>query len=430
MNIRAVNGRIDRETGFTIIELLVAMAIGLVVLGALVTLLVQTNQANRINTGAARMQENARFALDLISRDLRLTGAQYCSSFENVYPERGFNVLRALRVHADGPMPNGLPDFNTVLPPRPVTATPIEPFLLSPRFFIQGHECDAAACLPALDVLGADAPGIPAMGTSAGQRPLRSDVLTVRFLAQDGLPLLLGAGANGPNPFTVIGDPATDLDFLPGDLLMLADCSTAEVFEADVAGSVVRPSDDNDAGGTRNFLGSYIFEDDDRLFNFSRGFRTVSFYLQNRADPDEPGRLIPVLMRRINGVAEELVEGVERLDFRYVVEDAFNGRHVLTAQQVQAGVSAAGVALQCQPPPTGLIAQEPGCLWRSVGNVEVSLLVNTVENVLGTPSGPYTYSFDDLVDAAPTTPMPHGLPPERMLRREFIARVALRNITR
>lgn len=425
-----VRRNVRGHSGFTLIELMIALAVGLIVLGALVTVLFQTNQANRANTGAARIQENGRFALDLISRDLRLAGAQYCSSFDNVFPVNGFNVLRSYRVHADGPMPNGIPTVNTIQPPKSATAATFDPYLLSPRYFIQGHECDAANCLPPLNVLGADAPGIPPVGAAVGQRPLRSDVLTIRYLAQDGLPLALGGAAGGAVPFTVIGDPVADLDYQAGDLMMLADCSKADVFEATVAGPVITPSDGPDAGGTRNLLGVYVNEQDDRLFNFTRGFRTVSFYLQNKADPDEPGRVIPVLMRRLNGVAEELVEGVERLDFRYVVEDAFNNRHVLTAQQVQAGVSASGAALRCLPPPSGLGAMEPGCLWRSVSNVEVSLLVNSVDNVLPTASGTYTYSFDNLIDAAPTSPMPHGLPPGQMLRREFVARVAVRNFSR
>lgn len=420
-----------RVHGFTLVELLVAMAVGLLVLGALVTLLVQTNQASRINSGAARMQENARFAIDLISRDLRMSAAQYCSSFDNIkVAALGNNRLRALAVHTDGPLPNGLPDIISVQPQKPAGTPATEPFLLSPRYFLQGHECDDAACNPPLDVLGADAPGIPEMGTAAGQRPLRSDVLTIRFLTGAGIPMQLGAGPNGSNSFQVDGDPVTEVDYQPGDLLMVADCSKADVFEAAVAGPVITPNDGPDAGGVRNLLSNYTTEKDARLFNFTRQFRTVSFYLQNRADPDEPGRLIPVLMRRVNGAAEELVEGVERLDFRYVIEDAALGRHVLNATQVQAGTSAAGVNLECTEHPAGLAGQEPGCLWRSVGNVEMSILVNTVENVLGAPSGNYTYSFDDLIDAAPTTPMPHGLPPERMLRREFQARVALRNLVR
>lgn len=414
--------------GFTLIELMIALAVGLIVLGALVTVLFQTNQANRANTGAARIQENGRFALDLISRDLRLAGAQYCTSYENVFPVEGFNILRTLRVHADGPMPNGIPDINTIQPPKPPTAASFDPYLLSPRYFVQGHECGATNCLPQLDILGADAPGIPQLGTGAGERPLRSDVLTVRYLGNDGLPLAVG-GANGPAAFSVIGNPLTDLDYQAGDLLMLADCGKADVFEATVAGPVITPSDGPDAGGTRNLLGDYVNEQDDRLFNFTRGFRTVSFYLQNKVDPDQPGRVIPVLMRRVNGVAEELVEGIERLDFRYIVEDAFNNRHVLTAQEVQNGVSAGGAALTCLPPPLNL-PQEPGCLWRSITNIEVSMLVNSVEDALPTASGTYTYSFDNLIDAPATNPMPHGLPPGQMLRREFTARVTLRNFSR
>lgn len=424
----AYSSKGQHDSGFTLIELMVAMVVGIVLLGGLISLVVQTNQANRVSSGVARMQENARFALDLISRDVKSAAAQYCSGFDNIYPSSGFNTVRALRVHADGAMPNGLPDVVSVLPAKPATAAPSEPFLLSPRYFLQGHECDAAACLPALDVLGADALTPPALGTAIGLRPLRSDVLTVRYVAQDGLPLV--SESAGSATIVVSGDPATALNHQAGDLMMIADCSSAEVFEALVAGSTITPNDGPDAGGERNLLGTFSPLSDARVFNFTRGFRTVTYFLRNKADPDEPGRIIPVLVRQENGQADELVEGIERLDFRYVAEDAFNARHVLTAAQVQAGVAADGSVLQCQPPPEGLTGQEPACLWRSVVGVEISMLVNTVENVLPVPAESYTYSFDDLVNAAPTNPMPHGLPPERMLRREFVSTVALRNFGR
>ncbi|MCB1590400.1 MAG: PilW family protein, partial [Xanthomonadales bacterium] len=169
---------------------------------------------------------------------------------------------------------------------------------------------------------------------------------------------------------------------------------------------------------------------DGRLFNFTRGFRTVTYFLRIKDDPDEAGRLMPVLVRQQNGVAEELIEGVERLDFRYVVEDAFNNSHILTADQVQNSTGALGAPLQCQPPPIGIDAPEPGCLWRSLRSVEVSMLVNTVENVLSSSTDNYTYTVDGLINASPTTPMPHGLPPEGMLRREFVASVTVRSLSR
>ena len=131
-------------------------------------------------------------------------------------------------------------------------------------------------------------------------------------------------------------------------------------------------------------------------------------------------------MRQVNGVAEELVEGIERLDFRYVVEDNAGVEHVLTADQVNAGVSAGGGALVCQTSPEGLPGVEPGCLWRSVSAVEIGMMATSVDNVLAVAAPNYTYAFANEVDVTPGTTMPNGLPSEFVLRREFRTTVSLR----
>ena len=107
LSTRQTSAGPEQSRAFTLIELLVAMAVGVVVLGALVTLLVETNQANRVSNGVARMQENARFALDLMAREIKASTLQHCSAFDNRYPENGVNTGRALRVHFAGAMPHG-----------------------------------------------------------------------------------------------------------------------------------------------------------------------------------------------------------------------------------------------------------------------------------------------------------------------------------
>ncbi len=68
-----------------------------------------------------------------------------------------------------------------------------------------------------------------------------------------------------------------------------------------------------------------------KLFDVNRDFRTVTYYLRVvSVNNDGKAPFTGALMRRVNGgVAsagggseDELVRGVERLDFRYGVEDA------------------------------------------------------------------------------------------------------------
>lgn len=60
--------------GLSMIELMVALTIGALLLAGAVTVYVQSRNTYRTNDAAARMQEVARYALDVIAPDVRLAG--------------------------------------------------------------------------------------------------------------------------------------------------------------------------------------------------------------------------------------------------------------------------------------------------------------------------------------------------------------------
>lgn len=60
--------------GFTIIELLVAMALGLVVLGAILTIFVSQSKTNAAQQDVAYAQQSVRAAMDLMLREIRNAG--------------------------------------------------------------------------------------------------------------------------------------------------------------------------------------------------------------------------------------------------------------------------------------------------------------------------------------------------------------------
>ena len=67
-----------RAQGFSLIELMLALALGVVVTAGIVTLFVGNNQTYTLLNGQSRMQENARFALDFITRSARAAGYFGC----------------------------------------------------------------------------------------------------------------------------------------------------------------------------------------------------------------------------------------------------------------------------------------------------------------------------------------------------------------
>lgn len=70
----------ERQRGFSLVELMIAMTIGFVVLAGIGYLYVESRQAFRSMDNLSRMQESARYALEIIARDIRMAGYRGCAS--------------------------------------------------------------------------------------------------------------------------------------------------------------------------------------------------------------------------------------------------------------------------------------------------------------------------------------------------------------
>lgn len=60
--------------GFTLVELMVAMTIGLIVLAAIYNIFIIQNKSFDVEEQITEMQQNARAALDIMSREIRMAG--------------------------------------------------------------------------------------------------------------------------------------------------------------------------------------------------------------------------------------------------------------------------------------------------------------------------------------------------------------------
>ncbi len=77
---------LDRQKGLTLIELLVAMALGVVLSGGMVKLFIESRGSYMQDDERARLQENARAALRTLSRDLSMAGffGRYVNAKSNI----------------------------------------------------------------------------------------------------------------------------------------------------------------------------------------------------------------------------------------------------------------------------------------------------------------------------------------------------------
>lgn len=68
-----------RPNGFTLVELMIALVLGLLVLGAALAVFQSNQRTFSANEGQNRVQENARIAYEMMSKDIRSVGSSACS---------------------------------------------------------------------------------------------------------------------------------------------------------------------------------------------------------------------------------------------------------------------------------------------------------------------------------------------------------------
>ncbi len=436
-----------RQSGLSLIELMIAMLIGLILVFGIATIFVNTSNNIRLQRGISNIQESGREAMMRITKDASSMGAQYCASIGTQAPLLGFTPQRTIRNFADantsGPIGGGLfmglpgtPDVSVTTQGNPGGP----PYNVNPRFFIQGYECNATKCDPDLGVLGSNpAANVPASGAAIGDRAPNTDVLTVRYLEGNGAsisaptaPALTGA-SNMAVSLLAGYDAASaggikrlgDLTPLADRLFMIADCSKAAIFRGTFSATGITVTPANNKLLTKAPRFSDL--DNARVFDMQNNFLTVTYFVQNVEDPNIAGRIIPALMRNENGRTEEIVRGVERLDFRYSVAlrpagaTSYQNFRWMTADQVHTEVP-------CPPRPKGIpgfdkfapgVAASPlttdteaGCSWRAVQGIEIGMLVTSVDGV-SNPETTVAYSMDAGTVVKPAT--------GNILRREFRA---------
>ena len=64
----------NKESGFTLVELLIAMAVGLIVLSAVVSTFIIQRKTFDVQEQTTEMTQNARAAMDLMTREIRMAG--------------------------------------------------------------------------------------------------------------------------------------------------------------------------------------------------------------------------------------------------------------------------------------------------------------------------------------------------------------------
>ena len=72
--------RRKKQSGFSLVELMIAMLLGLFLMGSVVQFFVSSRQSNRVHEATSRLQETGRMALEILARDIRMADFWGCAS--------------------------------------------------------------------------------------------------------------------------------------------------------------------------------------------------------------------------------------------------------------------------------------------------------------------------------------------------------------
>lgn len=80
--------RKNRQSGLSLVELMIGIALGLLLTGAALSMLIVSKETYRTTNTLSRVQENARYALDTLAKSIRLAGyrdPEYGGTLDPIY---------------------------------------------------------------------------------------------------------------------------------------------------------------------------------------------------------------------------------------------------------------------------------------------------------------------------------------------------------
>jgi len=69
-----------QQRGMTLIEIMISLLIGTFLIGGIIQIFLTTNQTYRTQENLSRMQENGRFAMEFLTKDIRMAGYNGCGT--------------------------------------------------------------------------------------------------------------------------------------------------------------------------------------------------------------------------------------------------------------------------------------------------------------------------------------------------------------
>lgn len=342
-----------RQLGLSLIELMIAIVISSFLVLGLVQVFAASRNAYQLSEGLSRVQENARFAMDFLQRDIRMAGHFGC-----VNDQARRQRTDVLNSHFTA---NSVLDFG---------------------YSVRGYEN-----------------ATPAGMTLTPARVAGTDSIVLRFLSSTGIPIKSIDTSDASAPAVLVDSTKWSVLTENGEgtstLFGVADCAFADVFNAASAsastGKVVAPSgvDLNRYGSSPQGGPSLLYRAEAMVYYIGLGTSGQNSLFRARINGDG------------TTTSEELVEGIENLQFRY-------GMDRNAASDPTGYMASQGTATQ-----VGTTDLE----WRRVGQVQVGFLA-------ASPNPSTSLQAKDALDVLGTSVTP---PKDGRFRSVYVNTIALRN---
>jgi type IV pilus assembly protein PilW len=312
-----------KQRGFSMVELLVALVIGLFLLAEILQAFVSSNHTYITNDSLARTQENGRFSLEFISRDIRNAGynsrVEVCAGNVNYIPE----------FEDSGDLQEGYMRI----------ALDIDEDDDEVDEYLDSFQLNSVTAVKGFDYDREDDSWAFGSGDSEDQDDLDDLLTDVDDIQSDILLVRRSDTSSDSDGFTVLdhsgGSPPGSADMKisnadgiveEDDILVVVDedCTRAAVFQVSNVSTnsgngqtnLVHNTGGTQTPGNRTKALGYDFTDGKVLLGDDDGMEEVYYYVR----PNDEGT--ESLYRRIDGTEEPLVEGVEDLQLEYKTEDS------------------------------------------------------------------------------------------------------------
>lgn len=362
----------NRQAGLSLIELMIALVVGLILLAGVLSIFISSRQGYGTNSAVATVQENGRFALDFIRNDVRMSGFMGCTT-----TARTNDIVNPLGQLYNFLLPVYGFEYNGTDPSTATSAAPYTITRETPTAIALGGgnwTPAADATLPLNAIPGSDAlvlytaVGNPVYVTA----PTAGGVITV----------------NNSTPFTA------------GQLTVITDCLRSTVFQMSATSDSVP--------GTLTVGGGGAPGPGNSQTTFNVGYETgaqvlsadaIIYYVGQGADKTPALYRVDVLPQGNLGTPEEMVPGVENMQILYGVDTTCGSLSTPNAYLDAAQVDAAND-------------------WPCVLSIQIGLLVESGSQSVTQPTAAQSFNILDSYIKVPL---------DTRLRHVFTATIYMRN---